>query len=187
MDRLTWEQFFMAQCSLLAVRSTCTRLSVGAVVVRDNRIIAGGYNGSVSGGDHCIDKGCYVVDNHCIRTIHAEMNALLQCGKYGIPAAGSTLYVTHFPCLQCSKAIIQAGISKVYYGTDYRNNEYAIELFEHAGIDVEHIPFDGRTLDFEKASKEKLFNDMMQTMQLADVSENDLKSFSERAQVLFGN
>ena len=87
MERITWDQFFMAQCHLLALRSTCTRLAVGAIVVRDNRIIAGGYNGSISGGDHCIDHGCYVVDNHCVRTIHAEMNALLQCTKYGIPAA----------------------------------------------------------------------------------------------------
>ena len=186
MERITWEQFFMAQSSLLAVRSTCTRLAVGAVIVRDNRIIAGGYNGSVSGGDHCIDHGCYVVDNHCIRTIHAEMNALLQCGKYGIPAADSTLYVTHFPCLQCSKAIIQAGISKVYYGTDYKNNEYAIELFKHAGIDVEQIPFDSRTLDFDKTSKQDLFEDMMHTMLQAGISEDDLSRFSERAQVLFG-
>ena len=90
------------------------RLAVGATIVRDNRIIAGGYNGSISGGDHCIDHGCYVVDNHCVRTIHAEMNALLQCSKYGIPVAGSTLYVTHFPCLQCSKAIIQAGIQQCH-------------------------------------------------------------------------
>ncbi len=88
MERITWDQFFMAQCHLLAVRSTCTRLAVGATIVRDNRIIAGGYNGSISGGDHCIDHGCYVVDNHCVRTIHAEMNALLQCSKYGIPVAG---------------------------------------------------------------------------------------------------
>ena len=186
MERITWEQFFMAQCSLLAIRSTCTRLSVGAVIVRDNRIIAGGYNGSVSGGDHCIDDGCYVVDNHCIRTIHAEMNALLQCGKYGIPAAGSTLYVTHFPCLQCSKAIIQAGISKVYYGTDYRNNEYAIELFNHAGILVEQIPFDRRTLDLERNSKEELFTDMLTTMENAGISEDDLSRFSNRAHTLFG-
>lgn len=186
MERLTWEQFFMAQSHLLAVRSTCTRLSVGAVVVRDNRIIAGGYNGSVSGGDHCIDKGCYVVDNHCIRTIHAEMNALLQCGKYGIPAAGSTLYVTHFPCLQCSKAIIQAGISKVYYGNDYRNNGYAEELFRHAGIDVQKIPFDAGTLDIERASKASLFDEMLLTMEHAGIPEDDLRRFSEKARILFG-
>lgn len=187
MERLSWEQFFMAQCSLLAVRSTCTRLAVGAVIVRDNRIIAGGYNGSVSGGDHCIDKGCYVVDNHCIRTIHAEMNALLQCGKYGIPAAGSTIYVTHFPCLQCSKAIIQAGISKVYYGTDYRNSEYAIELFDHAGIEVRQIPFDPRILDFEQAPKADFVSELLQTIEQAGVPEDDLRRLSDRAKSLFGN
>ncbi|WP_426056759.1 deaminase, partial [Escherichia coli] len=84
--------------------------------------IAGGYNGSVSGGTHCIDEGCYVVDNHCVRTIHAEMNAILQCAKFGVPTEGAEIYVTHFPCLQCTKMILQAGIKKIYYLKDYRND-----------------------------------------------------------------
>ena len=104
MERITWDQFFMAQCHLLALRSTCTRLAVGAIIVRDNRIIAGGYNGSISGGDHCIDHGCYVVENHCIRTIHAEMNALLQCSKYGIPAAGFSIVCHSFPLFAMFKS-----------------------------------------------------------------------------------
>ena len=83
MERITWDQFFMAQSHLLALRSTCTRLAVGATIVREKRIIAGGYNGSISGDEHCIDVGCYVVDNHCVRTVHAEVNALFQCAKYG--------------------------------------------------------------------------------------------------------
>ena len=85
MERIPWDQYFMGQSVLLSLRSTCTRLTVGATIVRDKRIIAGGYNGSVSGGTHCIDEGCYVVDNHCVRTIHAEMNAILQCAKFGVP------------------------------------------------------------------------------------------------------
>src|SRR5699024_8600457 len=104
--------------------------------------IAGGYNGSIAGGVHCIDEGCYVIDNHCIRTIHAEMNAILQCSKFGVPTDGAEIYVTHFPCLQCCKAIIQAGIQVVYYATDYKNHPHAIELFEQAGVIVEHVPFD---------------------------------------------
>ena len=83
MERISWDQYFMTQSHLLSLRSTCTRLAVGATIVRDKRIIAGGYNGSIKGGVHCIDDGCYVIDNHCVRTIHAEMNALLQCAKFG--------------------------------------------------------------------------------------------------------
>jgi dCMP deaminase len=186
MERITWNQFFMAQCHLLALRSTCTRLAVGAIIVRDNRIIAGGYNGSISGGDHCIDHGCYVVDNHCIRTIHAEMNALLQCSKYGIPAADSTLYVTHFPCLQCSKAIIQSGVQNVYYATDYRNHEYAIKLFEQAGVTVQHIPFDETKIDFSGNAKLNLINDMLKSLNELGADEKELMSLLKRVDELFG-
>lgn len=186
MERITWDQFFMAQCHLLALRSTCTRLAVGAIVVRDNRIIAGGYNGSISGGDHCIDHGCYVVDNHCVRTIHAEMNALLQCSKYGIPASASTLYVTHFPCLQCTKAIIQAGVKNVFYAKDYRNNEYAMELFAQAGVSVEHIPFDERKVDFASEDKLALIEDMLTSMRDMGADENQLAPLLKRVDQLFG-
>ncbi|KXH87384.1 ComE operon protein 2 [Sporosarcina sp. HYO08] len=185
MERITWDQFFMAQCHLLAVRSTCTRLAVGATIVRDHRIIAGGYNGSISGGDHCIDHGCYVVDNHCVRTIHAEMNALLQCSKYGIPVAGSTLYVTHFPCLQCSKAIIQAGIRRVLYATDYKNDVYAMKLFAQAGVSVQQIPFNEGKIDFSSEEKYSLFEEMLSTMQKLGAKDEELAPFQERADQLF--
>lgn len=142
MQRIEWDQFFMAQCFLISTRSTCTRLAVGATIVRDKRIIAGGYNGSIAGGDHCIDKGCYVIDHHCVRTIHAEMNAILQCAKFGVPTEGAEIYVTHFPCLQCTKAIIQAGIKVIYYAEDYKNHPYALELLEQAGVKVEKVNFD---------------------------------------------
>ncbi|CAM3284996.1 ComE operon protein 2 [Vagococcus fessus] len=138
-QRIPWDQYFMAQSVLLSLRSTCSRLAVGATIVRDTRIIAGGYNGSVSGDSHCIDEGCYVVDNHCVRTIHAEMNAILQCAKFGVPTEGAELYVTHFPCLQCTKMILQAGITKIHYLTDYRNDDYAIKLIEQAGVTVEKV------------------------------------------------
>ncbi|WP_066257727.1 ComE operon protein 2 [Neobacillus drentensis] len=147
MERISWDQYFMAQSHLLALRSTCTRLTVGATIVRDKRIIAGGYNGSITGGDHCIDKGCYVIDNHCVRTIHAEMNALLQCAKFGVPTAEAEIYVTHFPCLQCCKAIIQAGIKTVYYAEDYKNHPYAIELFQQANVTIEKVTLDESVID----------------------------------------
>jgi len=153
MKRISWDQYFMAQSHLLALRSTCTRLTVGATIVRDKRIIAGGYNGSIAGGDHCIDKGCYVIDHHCVRTIHAEMNALLQCAKFGVPTSESEIYVTHFPCLQCCKAIIQAGIKTVYYAEDYKNHPYAIELFEQANVKVEKVVLTETVIDFRKVNQ----------------------------------
>lgn len=148
MERISWHDYFMAQSHLLALRSTCERLSVGATIVRDKRIIAGGYNGSIAGDEHCIDTGCYVVDNHCIRTVHAEINALLQCAKFGVPTSNAEIYVTHFPCVSCTKAIIQAGIKKVYYAIDYKNHPYAIELFKKANVDVQKV--DGGTVVFTK-------------------------------------
>lgn len=133
-NRIPWDQYFMAQSLLLSTRSTCTRLAVGATVVRDRRVISGGYNGSVSGDVHCSDVGCYVVDNHCVRTVHAEVNALLQCAKFGAPTEGADIYVSHFPCLQCTKTIIQAGIKNLYYLHDYNTNAYAKELLSFSGI-----------------------------------------------------
>ncbi|RST98679.1 ComE operon protein 2 [Vagococcus penaei] len=138
-ERIPWDQYFMGQSLLLSLRSTCTRLAVGATIVRDKRIIAGGYNGSVSGDVHCIDEGCYLVDNHCVRTIHAEMNAILQCAKFGVETDQAEIYVTHFPCLQCTKMIIQAGIKKIVYLKDYHNNDYALRLIEQAGVEVEQV------------------------------------------------
>lgn len=147
-QRIPWNQYFMAQAVLLSLRSTCTRLEVGATLVKDRRIIAGGYNGAVSGDNHCIDHGCYVVDDHCIRTIHAEMNALLQCAKLGISTDGAEIYVTHFPCLHCTKAILQAGIKKIYYLHDYHNDPYAIELIQKLGVEIQQVKLDPKY--FEK-------------------------------------
>ena len=137
--RIPWDQYFMLQAVLLSLRSTCNRLAVGAILVRDKRIIAGGYNGSVSGDDHCLDAGCYIVDGHCLRTIHAEMNAVLQCAKFGVVTADAEVYVTDFPCLQCTKMLLQAGIKKIYYLKDYRNDAYALNLIEQVGATVEKV------------------------------------------------
>lgn len=136
MVRIPWDQYFLSQALVLSMRSTCHRLMVGAVIVRENRIIAGGYNGSVSGETHCIDKGCYLEDGHCVRTIHSEMNAIIQCAKFGVSTENADIYVTHFPCLQCTKQIIQAGIKKVTYLYDYHNHPYAIELLTKAHVEI---------------------------------------------------
>lgn len=172
----------MAQSELLALRSTCTRLAVGATIVRDKRIIAGGYNGSIAGGVHCIDEGCYVIDNHCVRTIHAEMNAILQCAKFGVPTDGADIYVTHFPCLQCCKAIVQAGIKTVYYAIDYKNHPYALELFEQANIatvQVERNDFD------KKEEKKALVEALVKQLKENNTDTVNVETLEKRAEELF--
>lgn len=160
-DRIPWDQYFMAQSMLLSMRSTCPRLAVGATIVRDKRVISGGYNGSVSGDTHCIDEGCYVVDGHCMRTVHAEANAIIQCSKFGASTEGAHIYVTHFPCLQCAKAIIQAGITKLYYLNNYHNHSYAEQLFNQTNVSVQkvHVP-------------NQFFNQLNEMNNLQNTSEN---------------
>lgn len=146
-NRIDWDQYFMTQATLLSLRSTCTRLSVGAVIVRNRRVIAGGYNGSVSGDVHCIDEGCYLVEGHCVRTIHAEMNAVLQCAKFGVATDGAEVYVTDFPCLQCTKMLLQSGIIKINYLRNYHNDQYAVELLKRKNVEIKQIKFSEDDLD----------------------------------------
>lgn len=116
-------------------RGTCDRAYVGCVIVnKENRIVSTGYNGSIKGNPHCDEIGHTMRDGHCIATIHAEMNALLYCAKEGISVNGCIAYVTHFPCLNCTKSLIQAGISKIYYNNAYRVDDYAIKLLERNKI-----------------------------------------------------
>ncbi len=184
MERISWDQYFMAQSQLLALRSTCTRLMVGASIVRDKRIIAGGYNGSVSGSIHCIDEGCYVVDGHCVRTVHAEANALLQCAKFGVPTQDADVYVTHFPCLQCSKQLIQAGIKTIYYKEDYRNNEYAIQLFKEAGVSVKKVTLDYLAVDLNYREKQNYVDELL--AMLSDSTDHkEFEKLKEKADALF--
>lgn len=145
--RIDWDQYFMVQAALLASRSTCNRRSVGAVLVRDKRIIGTGYNGSVSGDVHCTDEGCYMVDGHCLRTIHAEMNALLQCARFGISTDGAEIYVTDCPCLQCTKSLLQAGITRINYIRNYHNDEYAERLLKLKHVQLRRVELDDNILD----------------------------------------
>ncbi|MGV3467328.1 MAG: ComE operon protein 2 [Heyndrickxia sp.] len=185
MERISWNHYFMAQSFLLSSRSTCTRLTVGATIVRDKRIIAGGYNGSIAGGEHCIDEGCYVIDGHCVRTIHAEMNAILQCAKFGVPTNGAEIYVTHFPCLQCCKAIIQAGIKAVYYAQDYKNHPYALELFQKAGVQVEQVPFNQNSLDLAANEKADFVHSVLEMLKEKGVEGVTLSNLQLQAEKLF--
>ncbi|MGG1547129.1 cytidine/deoxycytidylate deaminase family protein [Bacillus paralicheniformis] len=121
MARKSWDQYFMEQAELVSTRATCDRLKVGAVLVKDNRMIATGYNGSISGTAHCDGVGHLMCENGCKRTIHAELNAILQCAKYGVAADGATAYVNHYPCPSCMQALNQSGIKKVVYRHFYKH------------------------------------------------------------------
>lgn len=145
--RIPWDQYFMLQAILVASRSTCERLSVGSVLVRNKRVIACGYNGSVSGDVHCIDEGCYMVDGHCQRTIHAEMNAILQCAKFGESTDDAEIYVTDFPCLQCTKMLLQAGIKTIKYLREYHNSKYAEALLKMEHVKVERVQIEREQVD----------------------------------------
>lgn len=184
MERISWNQYFMAQSHLLALRSTCTRLMVGATIVRDKRIIAGGYNGSVSGSMHCIDDGCYVIDGHCVRTVHAEANALLQCAKFGVPTEGADVYVTHFPCLQCCKQLIQSGIQTVFYAEDYHNHAYAIQLFKEAGVRTEKVELEYLAVDTKYKEKMELVKKMFERLETSS-EQDEINALKEEAERLF--
>lgn len=139
-NRKSWNKYFMEITEMVASRSTCDRAFVGCVIVNDDhRIVSTGYNGSVAGNPHCDDVGHTMRDGHCIATIHAEMNALLYCAKEGIPVKNCIVYVTHFPCLNCTKALIQAGIKKIYYKYEYNVDEYALYLLKNNNVEIEKL------------------------------------------------
>lgn len=144
-QRISWDQYFIAQSAILSTRSTCTRRHVGAILVKDHRIIASGYNGAVSGTPHCTEVGDYIVDGHCIRAVHAEQNALMQAASMGIPVEGSTLYVTDAPCVFCTKLLLQAGIKKINFMRDYRNDDFAQKLLEEKQVPLIQVPFEQET------------------------------------------
>lgn len=122
MQRPSWDEYFMKLAEVAAEMGTCDRLKVGCIIVKNRRVIATGFNGSVSGQPHCDDVGhLYSDEGRCIRTVHSEQNAILQCAKNGIATDGAVAYVTHEPCEYCTKTLIQAGINKVYFLNSYPN------------------------------------------------------------------
>ena len=137
-DRISWEEYFMNIAGEVATRSTCDRKHVGAVIVRDKNILATGYNGSIRGLAHCSDAGHEMENDHCVRTIHAEANAIVQAARNGVQIENSEIYVTASPCYDCFKMIANAGITAIYYAEFYRDDrikEHAAEL----GINLIHL------------------------------------------------
>lgn len=138
------EDIFMATARIMATRSTCTsRIAVGAVLATsENRIVATGYNGTPSGMAHCDDVGCIMDSSkHCIVSVHAEVNAILQCAANGVQTRGLTMYCTHSPCVRCATFIAQAGIRKVVFGKIYRQDEHDVvmSIFEKTCVMVEQF------------------------------------------------
>jgi len=120
--RVSWDKYFIQLAHSVSERSTCKRASVGCVLVRDNRIISTGYVGSIRGLPHCIDVGCEIdpKSGGCVRTVHAEQNALIQACLHGVDTSGATAYTTLSPCYVCLKLLINAGVVGIVYDKQYR-------------------------------------------------------------------
>lgn len=132
--RPSWNVYFVSMAHLISRRATCDRKHVGAVLVREKRVISSGYNGSVPGLPHCDDVGHDMDEGHCVRTIHAEVNAISQAARFGQSVLGASLYVNTFPCWPCFKILAASGIGTIFFDDDYRVDHRVIECAERTGI-----------------------------------------------------
>ena len=137
-QRVTWNEYFMNIADQVATRSTCGRKHVGAVIVRDKTILSTGYNGSLRGAPHCDEAGHDMENEHCVRTVHAEANAVAQAAKHGVRIDQAVIYVTASPCLTCFKLIANSGITKIYYKEFYRD-ERITEYARQAGVTLVYM------------------------------------------------
>jgi dCMP deaminase len=150
-SRPSWETYFMNITNLVAERSTCLRRAVGAVLVKDKRILSTGYNGSPSNLKHCAEVGCLREKlgiesgkmHELCRGIHAEQNAIIQAAYHGVSVKGASIFCTNQPCSICARMIINAGIKKIYYQSGYADS-LAKELLGEAGIELQQIDSDVR-------------------------------------------
>lgn len=134
-ERVMWDEYFMSTAVLASCRSPCKRLQVGSVIVKDNRVISMGYNGYISGALH-ISR---VQDNHEQSIVHSEINAITDCAKRGVSLDKSTIYITHYPCINCFRAIASCGISQIFYLDDYNNNPIVLNLCNDANIKISKL------------------------------------------------
>lgn len=147
--RPSWHRYFMEIAKQTATRATCPRKHVGAVIVRDKTILSTGYNGSIRGLPHCEDVGCMMEDNHCVRVIHAEMNALYQAAKNGVYLDQSSIYTTASPCWPCFKGLSNSGIKAIIFEEFYRD-ERIFEAAETLRIDLWQLDGDKVTKEYKK-------------------------------------
>lgn len=137
MPRESWDRYFMRIAHEVSSRATCDRKHVGCVLVRERRIVATGYNGSVPGAPHCDDAGHDMDEGgHCVRTVHAETNAVAQAARFGTPLDGAIAYVNTFPCWPCFKVLVLAGIRVIVYDAEYRRDERVVAM-SHLAASVE--------------------------------------------------
>ena len=140
-SRPSWDVYFMEMATLVAKRATCLRRQVGAVLVRDKKILATGYNGAPSGLAHCLDIGCVREKlkvpsgqrHELCRGLHAEQNVIVQAALHGVSTKGSVIYITHQPCVICAKMLINAGIKEIVIAGDYPD-ELAQEFLRNAKL-----------------------------------------------------
>jgi dCMP deaminase len=145
-SRPSWEDYFMDITLLVAKRSTCLRRAVGAVLVKDKRILATGYNGAPSGVRHCSETGCLREQlkvasgqrHELCRGIHAEQNAIIQAAYHGVSVRGASLFCTNQPCSICAKMIVNAGITRICYASGYAD-ELAREMLAEAGVELAQV------------------------------------------------
>jgi len=134
-ERLSWHEYFMSIALLISSRSPSKRLRVGSVIVKSNRIISAGYNGFPSGTPHI----SIMRDEHEQNTLHAEQNAIADAARRGTSIENATIFITHYPCINCTKFIIASGIKEIIYYEDYRNDEIVTKLLEDAKIKISKI------------------------------------------------
>jgi dCMP deaminase len=138
-DRAAWDEYFMGIARQVSTRSTCDRKHVGAVIVRNKLILATGYNGSISGLDHCDEVGHLIEEGHCVRTVHAEANAIVQAARSGNSLEGAGIYVTASPCFNCFKLIANAGLRRIAFGEFYRD-EKIFSFSQQLGVELVEVP-----------------------------------------------
>jgi dCMP deaminase len=146
--RPSWDEYFLKLAMLASERATCPRMHCGCVLVKDRYVLSTGYNGSLPGADHCEDVGCLVVDGHCVRTNHAEMNAICQAARHGVSVDGATAYVTNMPCTTCAKALAAAGIGRVVVFSDYHST-LAERFFEESGVALDRLEMPSTDIDYD--------------------------------------
>ena len=140
--RPDWDSYFMKIAYAVSERSTCDRAFVGCVLVLDKRILTTGFNGSPAGQPHCDEAGHLMVDGHCVRTIHAEMNAVAQAASRGVAIEGASIYTTASPCWACFRVLVNAGIKRFVYSEGYRENEHQRRIDEVSnavGLEVKSL------------------------------------------------
>jgi len=135
MSRPSWCEYFKEIVTITAKRSSCNRLHVGCIFVKDNRIIAQGYNGYIAGCKH----EEIIKDNHNIATVHAEQNAICDCASRGVSCYDCIAYITHFPCYNCMKLMVSCKIKEINYINDYKNDELVYDLANEANITINKI------------------------------------------------